>query len=343
MLLLILISSICFSQETSVVGEKVILKESKSYHFSDPKMASVHVDKKPAFFIGLQPGLINYEYGRIKVRHFILSKEQKQFFHKTDFLVSKSFLQWDMEDSSLTISGSAIQDSLYNYLFAECKRANARIILKIETKNPSDEIHPCLGHLPKKPDVEVRLMLINKARLSNRGLGLGAPSSVPWILTPEGQLKVEEVFGEISATRSSEDSKGEMIFEGLISTDQPLKFTNGLEVGVQPRSIISQSGVDWKSITSSISLDLIKYNNKEALINVNFKKMSRTGETNVFKTESFNRSNQVRLKKWVKLLTYIETTDDKKKISLLGVFLLGKNSSSKTSQQKELWLRLQEL
>ena len=329
--------------ETSLLGNKVHLSPSSNYHFSDPGLVEVHLEGQTNFFIGIAQGAFDYNVGPVKKRHFILSEKQKIFFDKTKILISQTYLEWEMNNDILIIQGNSASDTLYSYLLNECKKTNSKIKLQITTPNPSLEIHPCLGHLKSKPKVQAHLMLINRARLSDKGFGLGAPSSLPWSLSDEGQLKLQELFGEVKASTSREKSKGEMIFEGLVSLEQPLKFTNGLEVGVQPRSILARGGVEWKNITSHISLDLIDFNERQALIEVDFKKMSRTGEANVFKTESFKRKNQLLLNQWIKLLTYIETTEDNQRRSPLSLFLLGKRSKSLTSQRKELWLKLVDL
>ena len=325
----------------SIKGDTVSLPTSTSYHFSNPKIIEVHLENKDKFFIGIEEGFLHYRVGKKKLKHFILTKEQNYFFKKTNKLISNTLLNWDMEDQTLIVKGSTTPDILYNYLFKECKKSRAKIRLQIPNHN--QEIHPCLGHLHTKPKVQVHLMLINRARLKDKSIGLGAASALPWNMTKEGQFQIQNVFGEIKASRSQEKSKGEMIFEGLISLDQPLKFTNGLEVGVQPRSILARSGVEWKNITSHISLDLLNFNKKQALLEVDFKKMSRTGKANVFKTESFKRKNQLNLGQWIKILTYIETTKDHQRRSPLGLFLLGEGSRSQTSQKKELWLKLTDM
>ena len=331
---------ISLALDTSLVGDKVTLSPSSSYHFSNPELIEVHLKNKPNFFIGLKEGLLNYNIQKERKKHFILTKEQMRFFQKTNPLISKTLLTWGMEDKNLIIKGQAISDTLYNYLFAECKKSKGRIVLDLKTPNPSQEIHPCLGYLNLKPKIQAHLMLINHARMKDQSVGLGAPSALPWTLTPEGQLQLQEVFGEIQSSKSQDKSKGEMTFEGLLSLNQPLRFTNGLEIGIQPRSILARSSIEWKNITSHIFLDLLDLDEKQALIEVDFKKMSRTGQTNVFKKESFKRKNQLNLNQWVKLLTYIETTEDHQRRSPLSFFLFGKKSRSQLSQKKELWLKL---
>lgn len=343
MLKLLFLYSLSFSLTTSVIGDKYALSPSKSYHFSKSDLIEVHLNQTSSpFFIGIKEGAFNFVIGKNKHRHFILNEKQHHFFSKTSSLIKDSLMTWNMNDTVLTLNGPTMSDNLYSYLFKECKKANTSILLELKTPNPSSEAHPCLGFKKPKNKVQVHLMLINKTRIRNKSLGLGAPSSLPWTLTPEGQLGLNEISGEINASTAKGKNKGEMIFEGLLSIKSPLVFTNGLEVGIQTpgATLLTRGNIQWKNITSRISLDLKDFNKKQAIIDVDFKKMSRTSETNTFRTESFKRTNQLKLNKWVRLLNFIETTEGAQKRSPLAISVFGNRKKSKTIQEKELWIKL---
>jgi len=116
MLTLFLISSLSWSIGTSVIGDKVLLPTAESYHFSDPNLVEVHLENDPRFFIGLQEGSFHYEAGSKKTEHFILNSQQNQFFKKTNPLISKTTLNWSMDQKTLFIKGDTTSDTLYNYL-----------------------------------------------------------------------------------------------------------------------------------------------------------------------------------------------------------------------------------
>jgi len=342
MLKLFFLYNFSIALSTSIAGDKVNLEYSNSYHFSESNLVEVHLNNKKPFFIGLKEGYLSYNVGNNKKNHFILNKRQHKFFTKTDHIVSQSLLNWEMDNENLVIYGQTTSKSLFNYLFQECKKSESNIVLKIKTNTSNNEIHPCLGHLNSKPKVEAHLMLINKTRVQSKSLGLGAPDMLPWEYTQEGQLKLNEISGDLNASKSKNNSKGEVSFTGLLSVGRPLNFTNGLEVGIENpgANIFSRGNIEWKKLTSNITLDLKEFNKKQALIDVNFIKKSRTGETNTFRTESFKRSNQLKLNTWVKLLTYIENEEGKHKKSPLFISALGLRKKAKSRQEKELWIKL---
>jgi hypothetical protein len=329
--------------QSSVVGNKVYLKKAKSYHFSDPNLIDVHVngtDKR--FFIGLKQGELSYRVGEEEHTHLILSKAQQEFLDEVSWLILDTSLTWDVEDKTLKLSGPLGSKELYDFLLKTCKeKQNANILLDLESKHQSKEMHPCLGYLNTLKEYALDLMLVDHARLKNRGLGLGGPEGLLWLRSRQGQLRLEEISGEVKASKSKEQSKGEMSFSSRISETESLTFTNGLEVGVQNNAVFSRAPIDWKNITSRIFLKIIKSNDKQALIELELDKSSLTGEKNVFKKESFKKQSQLELGKWIKLFSYAQSTKDQQKKSPLFVTsLLGLKSKSKSLQKKELWVKI---
>jgi|GEM_PF-5140523 len=304
---------------SSVLGEKVYLKKANSYHFSDPNLVDVHVnDANKRFFIGLKQGELTYRVDEEQHTHLILSKKQQGFLKDVLWLTLDSSLTWGVKDKTLTLSGPLASKELYKFLLKTCKdKKNAHIVLDLKIKNPSEEMHPCLGYLNSLKEYAIELMLIDNARLKNKGLGLGGPGGLLWVRSPEGQLRLEEISGEVKASKSKERSKGEMSFSARLSETESLTFTNGLEVGVQNNAVFSRAPIDWKNITSRIFLKILKSNDKQALVEMELDKSSLTGEKNVFKKESFKKQSQLKLGTWIKLFSYSQSTKDQQKLSPL--------------------------
>ena len=327
----------------SVLGEKVYLKKEKSYHFSDPNLVDVHVNNTDdRFFIGLKQGKLTYRAGEEQHIHLIISKEQHEYLKEVLWLTLNTSLSWSVSNQTLKLSGPIASKELYDFLLARCKeKKTTKILLDLETKNPSEEITSCLGYLNSLKEYSVDLMLVDHARLKNKGLNLGGPGGLLWTRSSEGQLRLEEISGELKAFKSKERSKGEMSFSARLSETESLTFTNGLEVGVQNNAVFSRTPIDWKNITSKIFLKILKSNDKQALIEIELDKSSLTGKTNVFKKESFKKQNQLELGKWIRLFSYSQSTKDQQKTSPLFLWsFLGLNSKSKSLQKKELWLKL---
>lgn len=336
------LSSLSHATDVSPVllNSKVILPKARSYHFSDAALvkADLSNSSKP-YFVGLKEGLLKVKYNQKDLNFLILNKKKYQFFKTTNTAVQGSVLKWGFSAQALTLSGKTMSKAFSKFLVDKCMRSEARVLLKINPK-PKNTLHPCLGYIEDHQSAWVSLMLVSKAKLKDFGYGLGVPESLPWNINENQQLELENVFGEIQAGSNKNTSQGEFYFEGSVAKDQPLTFSSGLEVGVQPRTVFGNATITWKNITNTVTLNLLELNDRQGRFEIDLTKKNRTGEENVFKTESFKKTHLATLNTWIKALTFLENTDDKNKTSPLGISLFGKNSKSKSMQDKEVWIKI---
>lgn len=323
-----------------LINSKVSLPASNTYHFSDAALVKADLNNtSEPYFIGLKEGLLKIKHGHNEKSFLILNEKKFEFFKVLNVAIKGSLLKWGFSNGFLTVSGKTLSLKFSKFLVNKCMNSEVNVLLNIEPK-PANILHPCLGYINDNQSAWVSLMLVSKAKLNDFGVGLGASKTLPWVLNENNQLELENVFGEIQAGKNKSTSKGEFYFEGSVAKDQPLTFSNGLEVGVQPRTVFGNATISWKNITNTVILNLLELNDRQGRFEIDLTKKSRTGEENVFKTETFKKTHLAKLNTWVKALTFKENTQDKTKVSPLGLSIFGKNSKSHSLQDKEVWIKI---
>ena len=336
------IATLSFASEIKpvLINSKVAIPKASSYHFSDAALVKADLtNPKSPYFIGLREGLLTVKFESSEIDYLILNEKKYKFFNLINIAVQGSVLKWGFSNDALTLSGNTMSSDFSKFLIDKCINSDAKVFLNI-TPKPESTLHPCLGYLKNNKSAWVSLMLVSKAKLKDFGVGLGAPNSLPWTINDNQQIELENVFGELQAGKNKNTSKGEFYFEGSVSKAQPLMFSSGLEVGVQPRTVFGNATITWKNITNTINLNLLELNDRQGRFEIDLSKKSLTGEENVFKTESFKKTHLGKLNLWIKALTFKENTQDKSRASPLGISLFGKNSKSNSLQDKEVWIKI---
>lgn len=325
-----------------VLGERFYLEKQKDYHFSDIELIEPHTNLKPPFVVALKKGLLSFKNKNTKSKLLILTKSQKKFFDKTNFLVEASpFLDWSFKKNNLIVEGKTLDESEESFLLKECSALHSPTIKialqkRLTPQNYWEKTCLSTGLTGNEYVLSLALSQIEKNR--RRSYGLGSPFELPWLL--EGQkINFSEVSGTFSAGSEKRKNIGELFFSGKISSGSPIEIENGVEVGMTTGGLLKRD-FEWKKATSKIAASLVSSDLNSSKIRLEVTNSQRTGETQVFRSDKIKKSLNLFFGEWTSVLKFQKAHQDQIRGGLFSWGLLGSLKKSNAQSHYELWLRL---
>lgn len=334
--LLFILSSQTWALSTLEVGSRKAIGNKSGYHFSSKDLVSVQSKMGTIYIVGKKIGELEYKKNQKSYKLLILNKEQNFYFNKVNFIVENSpLLFWSIKDQKLSISGKASKYELQT-LMSVCKNHKMTTLsLNLNTTPQTKDEEACLG-LSRTYHIE--LAFLNKNSLSGQTFGAGVPSELGWRF--QSKILMSEVAGSVSAKNQKAWAVGHSFFEVDAEPGRSLSFESGSEILIRPSGVFTRQQNEWKKALTTFNIKIQKENTHSTETSFIIKKNKRSGDAGVFSVENFEQIKTLRLNTWHKIFSFNDKGDLHSKNKLLGFSLLGSNSKSKNTSQKEFWVRM---